>query len=200
MINKNTAFRSLLFGGIFLSGFMFGACQIIPNNNMPNNTLPTPVIDEEDETTPVEDEGVSIVRNSDIVITDISDKDYAIVDYVNTHSDYVFILLGEMKNGEVMQDVGDLYGEASKDSLVKSYAENLEEYCLKFCSDWLWNSPDAEKYRFGIGGCYTEADFIEYLNTYSFPDHESIMIKDLGWTDLGKNLPEEYKDCPYFNF
>ena len=79
-------------------------------------------------------------------------------------------------------------------------AENLEEYCLKFCSDWLWNSPDAEKYRFGIGVCYTEADFIDYLNTYIFPDHESIMIKDLGWTDLGKNLPEEYKDCPYFNF
>ena len=38
-------------------------------------------------------------------------------------------------------------------------AENLEEYCLKFCSDWLWNSPEAEKYRVGNAVCYTEADF-----------------------------------------
>lgn len=131
MINKNTAFRSLLFGGILLSGLMFGACQIIPNNPLPNNSLPTPVIDEEDEPTAVEDEGVSIVRNSDIVITDITDKDYATIDYVNTHSDYVFLLLGEMKNGVVMQDVGNLYGEASNDSLVKSYAEHLDEYDKK---------------------------------------------------------------------
>lgn len=79
-------------------------------------------------------------------------------------------------------------------------AENLEEYCLKFCSDWLWNSPDAEKYRVGNGICYTEADFIEYLNTYIFPDYKSKMIKNLGWTDLGETLPEEYKDHPYFNF
>ena len=126
MINKITSFRSLLFGGILLSGLMFGACQIVPNN-----TLQTPVIDEEDGTTSVEDEGASIVRNSDIVITDISDKDYAIIDYVNTHSDCVFMLLGEMKNGKVMQDVGNLYGEESKDSLVKSYGEYLKEYDKK---------------------------------------------------------------------
>lgn len=26
-------------------------------------------------------------------------------------------------------------------------AENPEKYCLEFCSDWLRNSPDAERYR-----------------------------------------------------
>ncbi len=79
-------------------------------------------------------------------------------------------------------------------------AENLEEYCLKFCSDWLWNSPDAEKYRVGTGVCYTEADFIAYLNAYVFPECESKMIKNLGWTDLGMNLPEEYRNHPCYNF
>ena len=79
-------------------------------------------------------------------------------------------------------------------------AENLKEYCLEFCSDWLWNSPDAKKYRVDNGVCYTVADFIDYLNTYIFPDYKSKMIKNLGWTDLGENLPEEYKDYPYFNF
>lgn len=79
-------------------------------------------------------------------------------------------------------------------------AENLEEYCLEFCSNWLCNSPDAEKYRKGRILCYTERDFIDYLNVYAFPDYESKMVKNLGWTDLGENLPEEYKDYAYFNF
>ena len=26
------------------------------------------------------------------------------------------------------------------------------------------------------------------------------MIRNLGWTDLGKNLPEEYRSLPYYNF
>ncbi len=39
--------------------------------------------------------------------------------------------------------------------------ENLDEYCLELCSDWLRNSPDAERYRIGAGVSYTEADFID---------------------------------------
>ncbi len=79
-------------------------------------------------------------------------------------------------------------------------AENLEEYCMKFCADWLWNSPDAEKYRVGNGVCYTEADFVEYLNTYVFPDCKSKMLMNLGWTDYGTKLSLDYRDYPYFNF
>ena len=84
-----------------------------------------------------------------------------------------------------------------------SVAEHLEEHCLKFCDDWLRNSPNAEKYRVKIGEetgvCYTEADFIEYLNAYVFPDCKSRMLKNLGQISL-RNLPVEYRDCPYFNF
>ena len=93
---------------------------------------------------------------------------------------------------------------ADGDSVVylvpDAVADNLEEYCLEFCSDWLRRSPDAEKYRKGGILYYSERDFIDYLNAYVFPEHESTMIKNLGWTDLGENLPAEYKDHPYYNF
>ena len=93
---------------------------------------------------------------------------------------------------------------ADGDSIVylvpDGVAYNLEDYCLEFCSNWLRNSPDAEKYRNDGILCYTEKDFIDYLNVYVFPDCESKMLKNLGWTDLRDNLPAEYKDYPYFNF
>ena len=79
-------------------------------------------------------------------------------------------------------------------------ADNLEEYCLEFCTKWLYNSPNAKKYRRNGFLCYNERDFIDYLNTYIFPNCESKMIENLGWTDLGNKLPAGYKGYPYFNF
>ena len=79
-------------------------------------------------------------------------------------------------------------------------AENLCEYCIEFCDKWLWKSPDAKRFRIGPGVCYNEADFIDYLNRYIFPEQKSVLVKNLGWTDLGKNLPSEYKSHPHFNF
>ena len=72
---------------------------------------------------------------------------------------------------------------ADGDSVVFSVpdivADNLEAYCIEFCDDWIWNSPDAEKYRNGEYVCYTEKDFIEYLNQYVFPNEKSEMITSL---------------------
>lgn len=80
-------------------------------------------------------------------------------------------------------------------------AENLAKYCIRFCDRWLKTSPKAKKYRVGDGVCYDEGDFIEYLNLHVFPKGEqSVLVKNLGRTDLGRNLPEEYRDHPYFNF
>ncbi len=79
-------------------------------------------------------------------------------------------------------------------------ADNLEQYCMEFCSDWLWHSPDAEKYRSGQAVCYNEQDFIDYLNTFKFPKEKSVLVKNLGWTGLGTSLPKEYSSLPYFNF
>jgi hypothetical protein len=93
---------------------------------------------------------------------------------------------------------------ADGDSIVylvpDDVADNLEEYCLEFCSNWLRYSPDAEKYRKDGILCYTERDFIDYLNAYVFPECESKIVENLGWTNLGDNLPERYKNYPYFNF
>ena len=85
-------------------------------------------------------------------------------------------------------------------SVLDAAAYNLEKYCLDFCAKWLHNSPDAEKYRTGNIVCYTEADFIDYLNEYIFQEEKSVLVKDIGWTGLGEKLPEQYSDYPYFNF
>ena len=93
---------------------------------------------------------------------------------------------------------------ADGDSVIYSVpdivAENLSEYCINFCNNWLRNSPDAEKYRTNGYLCYTEEDFIGYLNQYLFPDEKSVFVKNIGLTDYVKNIPEEYSDYPFFNF
>lgn len=85
-------------------------------------------------------------------------------------------------------------------SVPDAVAENLEEYCNTFCNEWLQKDPNAEKYRHGNCVCYTERDFIEYLNTWIFPNHKSVLIENLGWVDLDAKLPAPYTDCPKFNF
>ena len=82
-------------------------------------------------------------------------------------------------------------------SVPDEVADNLEQYCIEFCTEWLTESPDAQKYRTNQGLCYNQEDFIEYLNNYVFPNQKSAFIKDLGWD--GDSLPE-YKNYPYFNF
>ena len=93
---------------------------------------------------------------------------------------------------------------ADGDSVVYSVpdevADNLNKFCIEFCDKWLRTSPDAQKYRTEQGVCYNETDFIEYLNKYIFPDQKSILVKNIGWTELGTKLPEEYQEYPYFNF
>ena len=95
-------------------------------------------------------------------------------------------------------------GEISVFSVPDEVADHLEKYCLEFWCHWLHESPDAEKYRVKMGNMigvrFTEKDFIEYLNKYRFPDTPSVFVENLGWTSLGEDLPEAYRDLPYFNF
>lgn len=91
-------------------------------------------------------------------------------------------------------------GDSAVYSVPDVVADNLREYCIEFCDNWLWNCPDAKCFRNGPGVCYTEADFIGYLNKYLFPEQKSVLVKRLGWTNLGKNLPPEYRGLPCFNF
>lgn len=88
------------------------------------------------------------------------------------------------------------------DSLIYSVpdvvAENLEKYCLKF-SDWLYLNKPKKNWKNGAMH-FGSDDFIEYLNKNLFPAEQSKFLVNIGWTDLDENLPDEYKDLPYFNF
>ena len=79
-------------------------------------------------------------------------------------------------------------------------AEDLERYCMDFCDKWLWESPEAARYRTGRVVCYNEGDFIEYLNRWIFPEEPSRLVEDLGWIEFDQPLPPPYQDCPSFNF
>ena len=93
---------------------------------------------------------------------------------------------------------------ADGDSVVylvpDAVANDLRKYCIHFCGQWMETSPHAEKDKINGVHCFNEADFIDYLNEFVFPEQKSVFVKNLGWTDLGKNLPAEYSDHPYYNF
>ena len=59
-------------------------------------------------------------------------------------------------------------GEISVFSVPDKVANNLQKYCLEFCCNWLYQSPEAAKFRVQMGDtvgvCYDEKDFIDYLN------------------------------------
>ena len=90
-------------------------------------------------------------------------------------------------------------GECVVYSVPNEVADNLREYCIEFCDEWLWKSPNAKKYRSKNGVCYNEEDFIEYLNTVLYPDRPSIKLKTFRAAD-GEEVPEEYRKYPYYNF
>ena len=93
--------------------------------------------------------------------------------------------------------------EISVFSVPDEVADNLEKYCSEFCCDWLHKSPDAAKYRVKMGSmigvCFSEKDFIDYLNQYVC-DEQSVLIKTLAGVYAEDELPKEYIGLPYFNF
>lgn len=79
-------------------------------------------------------------------------------------------------------------------------AENLEEYGVEFCENWLWSSPDAARYRTRDGLCYEVSDFIDYLNRHVFPEQPSHLVQDISHLNPKKSLPQEYRELPCFLF
>ncbi len=79
-------------------------------------------------------------------------------------------------------------------------ADNLRKYCIEFCNKWLLKSPNAKKYRIKNSLCYNEVDFIDYLNTWIFPDTPSKFIESIGWVNSKEDIPSEYRECEFFNF
>lgn len=94
-------------------------------------------------------------------------------------------------------------GEISVFSVPDKVANNLQKYCLEFCCNWLYQSPEAAKFRVQMGDtvgvCYDEKDFIDYLNQY-ICDEQSTLIATLTDVYGEENLPKEYIGLPYFDF
>lgn len=83
-------------------------------------------------------------------------------------------------------------------SVPDEVADNLRKYCVDFCAVWLRKSPDAQKYRTPNGGaCYDEEDFIEYLNTWIFPNTPSFLVEKLNSME---DITGKFKDYEWFNF
>ena len=100
-----------------------------------------------------------------------------------------------MKNVVISAD-----GDRKVYSVPDVVADNLRAYCIEFCDDWLVNDSRAKKYRKGGMCCFDEETFIEYLNTWIFPNEKSVLVKNLGLVDFDSPLPAPYTDCPQFNF
>lgn len=82
-------------------------------------------------------------------------------------------------------------------SVPNKVADNLEQYCLEFCTKWIRTNPN---YIINDVACYNETDFIEYLNKWIFPNEQSKFVENLGQIEFDATLPEKYRDCPVFNF
>lgn len=93
--------------------------------------------------------------------------------------------------------------EISVFSVPDEVADNLEQYCLEFCCNWLHKSPSAAKYRVKMGNMivvqYDEKDFIDYLNQYVC-NKRSTLITTFADVFCEDELPKEYAGLPYFNF
>lgn len=81
-------------------------------------------------------------------------------------------------------------------SVPDKIADNLEGACWYFRAIWIFEEPQVQRFLKGDVACYNEKDFIDYLNSWETPETPSVLIEKLtGW-----EIPEQYKDCPEYNF
>lgn len=71
---------------------------------------------------------------------------------------------------------------------------------MYFCSIFEATAVCGAKRLTSRGICYSEEDFIAYLNQYVFSEERSVPVKNLGRMNLGEDLPEEYRGWPCFHF
>ena len=93
-------------------------------------------------------------------------------------------------------------GDLSLYLVSAEVADNLIDVCNEFASEYVWHGPNNGKFLRLCGkqyvACFTEKDFIEYLNDYLCPQCKSVKLKTLGSFDDG--VPAQYQNLPWFNF
>ena len=95
-------------------------------------------------------------------------------------------------------------GDLSLYLVPADVADNLATVANEFASGYVWHGEKSGKFLKlcgeQYGAVFDEADFIEYLNTWVFPDQPSVFVKNIGWTQYGRKLPTEYQGYPWFHF
>ncbi len=93
-------------------------------------------------------------------------------------------------------------GDLSLYLIPAEVADNLVDACNEFASKYVWHGPNSGKFLKLYGkqyvACFTEEDFIDYLNEYLYPQFHSVKLKTLGSFDDG--VPVRYQNFPWFNF
>ncbi len=90
-------------------------------------------------------------------------------------------------------------GECGLYLVPDEVVDNLPKYIGDF-RDWMVYAPEALKYRQDDCLCFTERDFIDYLNNQVFPEKQSVFVKNIGYINSREEVPEAYKGCIYYNF
>lgn len=90
-------------------------------------------------------------------------------------------------------------------SVPADVADNLDNVCNEFASDYVWHGPSNAKFLKYIGemyvACFGVEDFITYLNEEVYPQMKSVKLKTIGDFDCFANgIPEEYQHIPWYNF
>ena len=82
-------------------------------------------------------------------------------------------------------------------------ADNLATVANEFAFNYVWRGKKSGKFLKLCGEQYAaffnEEDFIEYLNMVLYPDKPSKKLKTFQVAD-DEEVPEEYKEIPYYNF
>ncbi|MBQ2989503.1 MAG: hypothetical protein IJD59_10400 [Clostridia bacterium] len=94
-------------------------------------------------------------------------------------------------------------GDPSLYLVPAEVADHLATVANEFASEYVWHGEKSGRFLTLCGeqyvACYTEEDFIEYLNTVLYPDKPSKKLKTFEASDDG-DVPEEYRKYPYYNF
>ena len=81
-------------------------------------------------------------------------------------------------------------------SVPDKIADSLEGACWYFSSIWMFEEPQVKQFLKNGVACYNDEDFIDYLNNWEMPEFHSVLVEEL----CGDEIPEQYKDCPRYNF
>ena len=81
-------------------------------------------------------------------------------------------------------------------SVPDKIADSLEGACWYFRSIWIYDGPESKRLTRKDTAWFNEKDFIDYLNHWETPEFQSVLVEEL----CGDEIPEQYRDCPRYDF